>query len=440
MEPASTHPILACRQVNKYWKCVVEKLMEPATISALEMEFRGRSKSEQNRVKAIKSLIPTLYQSDKSIYVSYLPRENIWWPNYLKETNPFPFNSLAIVGSDDGTRTNPSSGFTEMSVLKLMTGWDFGLNLTSFMLCDFHISLYILKLLLQQMPNLKVVHILNGHVVLDDGDLHLRKNKFKLPPLDQLKVLKCRNNRVLNQPGEFSRPVVSSWVVNSYAGSKTLTHLEFEDDDEKLRLSLDNFPSLKSLKLRRLTYNILSTSQSLPLEQLSINDVDGTTFEEFTDFLEKFSPTLVHLEIDGVPIYLVNPERFDFGKKITCNLPNLKFFCWDYPTNREAMQALALYFLPRFPALEKLELVGFRFSTEKGHGWKREGDDNDDPLPQGDEKEITDFLERQNYWGLCKKLESIHIFHRWGSKKDPIYVCYMEQMASNLKVESTNCC
>jgi len=207
-----------------------------------------------------------------------------------------------------------------MSVLKLMTGWDYGHNLTSFILCDgFTIEPYMLKLLLQQMPNLKVLRIWNGHVVLDVGDVHLEKNQFQLPPLSQLKMLKLRTNYVVNQPERLSRSGFNTWVVNSYVESPTLTHLEIEDDDNKICLSLRNFPSFKSLKLWFLKENIFATSESLPLALLSISYVDSgfTTFEVFTDFLKKFSSTLVHLEINGVPITQLEPNGFNFGKKIT---------------------------------------------------------------------------------------------------------------------------
>jgi len=107
----------------------------------------------------------------------------------------------------------------------------------------------------------------------------------------------------------------------------------------------------------------------------------------------------------------------------------LKFFSWNYPLNEETLRALGLYFLPRFPALEKLELTDhceLQFSAEMAnHEDSEENDDADDvPLPQGNEKEIMDFLERENYWGICKKLKSIHVCHHRELERDAIYVGY----------------
>jgi len=423
----TAHPILACRLVNKYWKCVADKLLEPATISALEIELRGKSNSEIICVETIQSLFPTLYTASKPQQRDFALLKKIWCPSFLKEmdTNPFPSKSLQISGVNRDQLFS-TSHFSQMSVLKLMSGWDLGLNLTSFMLCEFRISPYILKLLLERMPNLKVLGIWNGLVVLDEGDEHLQKNQFKLPPLDQLKMLKCRNNHVLNPPEKFCQPGVNTWVVNLYVGSQTLTHLEVQDDDNKLCLSLKNFPSLKSLKLWHLKDKILSTSESLPLEQLSINFAAGCTvpFKVFTDFLKKFSSTLVHLEIFAVSVNKLKPSRFNFGKKVICNFPNLNFFSWSYPENQEAMQVLALHFLPMFPALEKLELTQFWVSKEVNSG-EDSDDDDDAPLPQKVINEIATFLERENYWGICTKLQSIYVY---GSRPErEIYVGYRNQ-------------
>jgi len=199
------HPIFACRLVNKYWKYVADKIMEPATTTALEMELRGRSISDQNRVKTIQSLIPTMYVYTISDVIQenfeFQP-EKIWCPSFFKEvnSNSFPFKSLKIVGVNQ-TRYFRRSEFFQVPVLKMITGWEFGHNLTSLVLCKtFRMSPYILKLLLQQTPNLKVLQISNVAVVLEDGEKGLEKEQFKLPPLNQLMVLKLKDNHVVVQP------------------------------------------------------------------------------------------------------------------------------------------------------------------------------------------------------------------------------------------------
>jgi len=425
----TTHPILACRQVNKYWKYVAEKQLESATISALEIELRGRSKSEQNRVETIASLIPTLYTAPKSSQIDFALLKKIWCHNFLKEmdSNPFPFKSLQIVGVDRDW-IFPTSHFSKMPVLKLLTGWDLGHNITSFILCKgFQISPWVLQLLLEKMPSLKVLQIVDGYVIVDNGDVDLEENQFKLPPLNQLTVLTFFQNNVLVGPhGLFHSHGATTWVLNSYVGSQTLKQLEI-DDISKLCLSLKNFPSLKCLKLWCLNDEIFPTSETLQLEQLSINHVhaySNISFEGFTDFLEKFSSTLAHLEINSVPIYHLNTEGFNFGKRVTSTFPNLKFFSWDYPRGQEAMRALAFYFLPRFPALEKLELTQFLFRTEEGNS----GENDDAPLSQKVINEITAFWKRENYWGICKNLKSIHVFRR-SEPHNAIYVGYRERKA-----------
>jgi len=425
------HPILACRLMNKYWKSIAEKVMETATISALEIELRGRSKCEQDRVKTIKSLIPTLHAVPDLEQGDDTPLEKIWCPSVLKDSvvNSFPFKSLQIKGADL-IRTIPTSDFSQVPVLKLMSGRNLGHNLTSFILSGFHISPWLLQLLLQQMPNLKVLQLSYGYVIVDDDDVDLTEDQFKLPLLKQLKVLKVTDISVWVEPlGGFGP--FGAWVVNSFVRSPTLSHLELCAMDNKLCLTLENFPNLKTLKLWYLKDNTIFNSECLPLEHLSINYilVSNITFEAFTNFLKKFAPTLVQLELVNVSMRELESTGFSFGKKVTSSFPNLKFFSWDYPLNQDAMQALALHFLPRFPALKRLELTEFRFSTEPSWNFQVEDDDDDNvPVPQGDINEIIDFLDRENYWAICSKLESIHVFHMWGSN---IYVGYKKSEGSS---------
>jgi len=212
-------------------------------------------------------------------------------------------------------------------------------------------------------------------------------------------------------------------MVNSYVGSRTLTQLQIDDYENKLRLSLENFPSLKSLKLVRLRENIFSTSECLPLEHLSINEVFAPhiTFEAFTGFLKKFAPTLVHLEIKNCSLNFLDTTSFDFGRKVTETFPKLKFFSWDYPFDQETMHALTLYFLPRFPALEKLELTEFQFPA--GMYYFGKGLDNNDSFREVFNK-IADFLDSENYFGICLKLQSVHVFQRCRSDEEHVYVGY----------------
>jgi len=418
------HSILGCRRVNPDWKSAAEKVMGAATVSALEPELRGRSDQDQDRVYTIHSLIPTLYTGSKYTLV-----ENIWCPNFLKKvaSNPFPLKALQISGVE-GNGTFSTTEYSRMPLLKLLTGWDIGHNLTSFILCNqFRISPYVLKLLLQQMPNLKVLDIQGGFLSLDDDDVNWEVNQFKLPPLNQLQVLKVVDNKFLlesdKDDDEDSSPGGSTWILNSYLGSPTLTHLEFGEIVNNLCLSLENFPCLKSLEWWGEKEDTFSNFESLPLEQLSINNGVRTSFEVFADFLNKFSSTLVHLELLGVPMKDLESNGFNFGKKIACNFPNLKFFSWDYPLNQQAMQALAFYFLPRFPALEKLELT--EFSMQYGNNLESE-QNHGVPHHQRDEQEIMGFLERENYWGVCKNLKSIHVFPRF-QPEHAIYVAYRIQ-------------
>jgi len=435
------HPILACRLMNKYWKTVAEKIVEPATISALEVQFCGLPRSEQKRRETIISLIPTMYLASNPQQGHFGPLEELWCPNLLKNSglNPFPSKALLISG-DGQTRTFPTSHFSQMPVLKMISGWRLGHNLTSFILEGFRMAPYILMLLLQQMPNLKILKISDGFVVMNVGDEGLETDKFQLAPLDKLEVLKVANNYITiafqNQSADFISGG-NLWIINSYVGSTTLTQLEIDDEENKIDISIQNFPNLKKLKLNWMKLGVFESSQSLPLEHLSIERMDAsdTTFEKFAGFLNNFASTLVHLEIIGLSMDQLKLEEFDFRRQVTPVFPNLKFFSWRYPLNEKAMLALALYFLPKLPALEKLELTGFRYSTEVVNDDDPEVDDPDDvPLPEGDKKEIKDFLERENYWAICSKLESIHVFHRRAFEKEPIYEGY-RKLEGQIKVK-----
>jgi len=227
--------------------------MEPATISALQIELRGRSKFKQNRVETIQSLIPRVYKLPN-------PLEIIWCPKFLTEidANPFPSKSLKIAGLKQAP-TFYVSDFSQMPVIKVMSRWNLGHSLTSFILCKgFRFSPYILKLLLQQMPNLKLLQFLDDMVmVVNDCE----KDQFKLPLLSKLAVLKVTGNRFLKSKAEEGESTVLSvannWLVDSFLGSLTLTDLEiFDDDNSNFSLTLKNFPNLKTLKLWWLERNI----------------------------------------------------------------------------------------------------------------------------------------------------------------------------------------
>ncbi|CAL8076506.1 unnamed protein product [Orchesella dallaii] len=409
-DDSSIQTILTCRLINKHWKSIADSVMETSCLSMFNKVFEFELSSHQGAPidKELSSFIPSLEVVPQKGYrhgTNLL--EKVSCPHFLLDDvvqgSPFPSKSVIFKGDEERNgimlpKSSFKDGYHPVSVLKLVGNIGKTLSSAVFYKVTFP-SPYFAMVLLNEMTNLKAL-LFTQVTLLSVGEADFGK-KYKLSPLPHLKILKLHLTYVVTKlrahSGSERGVTFNNWLTESYG--KTLTHLEVYEAEYFTRIpTRNNFVNLKVLTIFHACNFTIQNSETLPhLQKLSLfylADEDGDIlFEDYSNFLQNFAPTLVYLKLQ-LWVDDVKSEESDFSTKIVTTFPNLNEFWYPYPRSRKDVAVLR-YFLERFPKLTKLNL-----SWGSGMG--------------------MDVVEREDFWSVCPDLQRIYVYSSSNEQEDAI--------------------
>ncbi|CAL8141055.1 unnamed protein product [Orchesella dallaii] len=439
---ADRNTLLSYRLVNRQWNEVVSSILEQKCLSPHREKGANWSSFP---------IIPVLNGTLKGKVIIAVPTSIITSGG----GNPFPSKSLVLCGKTPEQQPKVKKGgegeqdVTQPPALDVQLFLSkFGGFLSSLTLQNLPISLGTLTKVLNSVPNLKSLRLID--ITVTDFLTNLTKTLPSLPRMEhlldlQLKFTKMNQNPVIDRK---KLRILQGWLVAFYAGQLNrlemegiqLLELKEEYVDKSLRFYLDSnliaslgdspFQKLNELKIFRPSRKFFHLKFPF-LARLSITELDGGRHVDILDvakFIERCAESLQHLHLDvewadliEKAYYPTDGEGRELGSefKVDCvrddailnrgkiwvfreKIPyRLKSIAVHVPKDQVEAAVLSRSLFPKFPALEKITLLHFT---------KVAGPPPVDPVKAlRYRKQVTEFFEKENYWSICRNLKSISV-------------------------------
>ncbi|CAL8130120.1 unnamed protein product [Orchesella dallaii] len=217
--------------------------------------------------------------------------------------------------------------------------------------------------LLTNLPNLKAAGF-PLEIEGDKGDNLFMKDK-PLPSLPKLKYLELWNDTAKNNYRDYFRWFIFAYerqlMSLSLAGENmiALKKKKNSETEQGNRLLLQNLTRLKVSSPGGLFFK--KTEATLPLTHISIhnfkNRLSVKGLRVISDFVDKFSKTLVKLHLD-IQVGDVSGQVMEPFP--TVDFPKLTFFSGNFPSSDNETFILLNCFVRRFEELVTLELMHYR--------------------------------------------------------------------------------
>ncbi|CAL8134560.1 unnamed protein product [Orchesella dallaii] len=369
-----------CRLVSSQWKDIVNKFLEKLVLSG-ELPVPRFPELRVANVRLPNGLPTIRHPTD-----------------LLTASDPFPLKSLYLIRKYNDTELKQKEAKLPMPFLEFVD--IFGSNLTSFVFHDPIISINNLATILGSLQSLKLFSISDGKFQnFSNASDAVFPSALPHPSLTTLviKSVHCISRLVREQ-----RKILYQWLVCSYAEQLVCLHLQtgycfpalqqshqyFHADREKSPIlvattSASAFGKLEKLKIGCPNKQFFELSDIPALRCLS---VVGVAKDEFRDIqtlmtcIDKFKSTIEKLFLDVSMCEFMAPwiDRDQPLPTTRETLPSLKALTFHFPLNFQQYQKVVEEtFLFKFPALETLQLLCFRWDSNKRMRWENEAETSD---------------------------------------------------------------
>ncbi|CAL8132468.1 unnamed protein product [Orchesella dallaii] len=406
--------LLTCRAVNQRWKSIINGMMERACRQSY-LSLQPTYQLERN------SIIPSIgiFEHNRNNILDFARGA---CPKFIvsqgrrSPSNPFFSRSLRIRVNHPGYFRHQVSTaiYQEFATSGFIS--NFAHQLTYLTICDsvnglfwrtINISVVDLLHTLSRTPNLKGFVLEDIEVIQSRPASRRRLDLPALPELTSLKIYHSEEVEPREEQDLFDGLPLSCWLLKAY--SKQLTCIQV-DNGVYDALTLETYPKLQELRFEKLDLMSLLPSEKLPLRRLIIKDVARVKdtpdpFMKLANFFHCFEDTLEHLELPSLSGFGDLQKHLNLALKKTPHrngrvlFPKLKVFGFPYTNESKELALLKHYFLPKFMALETIEVMGsgmappvLSVSLCKGI------------------RLIRKFLVNERCWEVSRKLKTVRLF------------------------------
>ncbi|CAL8120635.1 unnamed protein product [Orchesella dallaii] len=409
--------LLTSRAVNQRWKSIIDGMME----RTCRQNYLSLQPIYQLKKQLMYPIIPRI-QTLQMHHTIGIDLSHSVCPKFIvsqgrrSPSNPFFSRSLAIIAN------NPLHYKCWTSTMDLcqeysMSGCisNFGQNLryltiTRLPYCfwwRFSICVVDLIHILSRTPNLKGFVLEDIEVIQSRPASRRRQVLPALPELTSLKIRQTGDRPEVTYRDLFDGLPFSSWLLSTY--SKQLTCLEVPIVVYNA-LTLEAYPKLQELQFEKLDLMSLLPSEKLPLRRLIIKDVARVNdtpdpFMKLATFFHSFEDTLEHLELPSLSGFGDLQKHINLALKKApprngrVSFPKLKVFGFPYTNESKELVLLKHYLLPKFMALETIEVMGSGLPSPVLSGSLSKED-----------RLINKFLVKERCWEVSRKLRTVRLF------------------------------
>ncbi|CAL8132474.1 unnamed protein product [Orchesella dallaii] len=407
--------LLTCRAVNQRWKSIIDGMMERTcrqnylTVQPIYQLKRQLQYPIIPRIQTLQMHHTIGIDLSHSVCPKFIVSQGRRSPS-----NPFFSRSLAIIANNQPHYKCWTLTTTELCQEYATSGFisNFGhhlryLTITRLSCCfwgKFSIRVVDLIHILSRTPNLKAFILGDVKVIQSRPPSRRRQALPSLPELTSLKIRQTGDRPEVTYRDLFDGLPFSSWLLSAY--SKQLTCLEVPSGVHNA-LTLEAYPKLQELQFEKLDLMSLLPSEKLPLRRLIIKDVARVNdtpdpFMKLATFFHSFEDTLEHLELPSLSGFGDLQKHMNLALKKTPHrnrrvlFPKLKVFGFPYTNESKELALLKHYFLPKFMALETIEVIssGLPLVANVSNGGRL----------------IRKFLVKERCWEVSRKLKTVRLF------------------------------
>jgi len=405
--------MLNYRLVNSQWRVIINSILEKRAVS--------------RQVEAFPKL--GICTGQKNIL-------QVWSPLWIsdEENYVFPTKSLTLAAiTNDSSRVYYRRRCTELSIFLSR----FGGNLTTLQLSNVILEINDLVIILSPLISLKLLSLTD---VSSKVDLHASPEAIPLlAPITQpnLSTLVIKGDYF----DERKKMDIYVWLIGSF--SHQLEELDFDfgkafwaSPEFALlpghqvtinvagfsafeRLAIAPFPDSAFCKLKKLSATgfggeLPRRSVTPMLQHLSLETRWWImSIEDFCGYIDKNATTLESILVNVIWGQLLDrfpnalrEKAIELGGKFptsSVKLPKVKTLAIPYPREEIEGAIIKYTLLPKFPNLQTLDLLNFRYFSLKES-----------------ERIVKEVVERADYWNACENLKVIRI-SSWGEPTGNIY-------------------